>query len=125
MATQKIKATEISLNGMTGLTIRQITFHDFEQKIFVVGRERSKRQYKNLDKTMIVEGHLDVERLDDARYKKVDDHGFSCKQRCFPPSKGDLERDLKVLEEIEQSKKLHDCNLKEMILKEIEKAKDL
>lgn len=125
MATQKIKATEITLSGMTGLTIRQITFHDYEQKIFVIGRERSKRQYKNLDKVMLIEGHLDVERLDDARYKKTDDHGFSCKQRCFPPSKADLERDLKVLEEIEQSKKLHDCNIKEMILKEIEKAKDL
>ena len=125
MATKKIKATEITLSGMAGLTIRQITFHDYEQKIFVIGRERSKRQYKNLDKIMLIEGHLDAERLNDSKYEIINDHGIIVKQRCFPPSKADLERDLKVLEEIEQSKKLHDCNFKEMILKEIEKAKDL
>lgn len=125
MATQKIKATEISFNGRTGLTMRLVTFHDFDQKIFVIGRERSKRQYKQMDKILLIDGHIDINHFDNARYELTDENGFSCKRRCFPPSKKDLERDMKVLTEIELYKKLHDCNLKEMILKEIEKAKDL
>lgn len=116
--TKKIKATQIGYNSMTGLTMRHVTFHDFENKVFTEGRERTKRQMKSFDNTILIEGHLDIKKLDDDRFRKTED---GCKQRMFPPAKEDLELDLKVLESLDGMTKLVDNDLKAIFLKEIEK----
>lgn len=121
MTGKKIKATEVSFNSITGLTLRNITFHDFENKIFVVGKERTKRQFRKLENIVIFKDHLDVKTLDDKRYFKESD--FS-KQRCFPPSVRCLKLDLKVWEEIKDLPKLIDADVETELLKALKNAKE-
>ncbi len=102
---KKIKATEITFNSMTGITIRNITFHDYERLIFVVGRERTKRQFKTLDKIVLFEGHLDAEKLNDEKYFQPDAY---TKTRQFPASAKCLELDLKIWNSIKENKTLND-----------------
>lgn len=116
----KIKACEITFNGMTGITFRNITFHDYENKIFVVGRERTKRQYKSLDNVTLIKGHLNTDDLQDRKYKQT---APGIKSRQFPPSLDDLKRDLSLWEEIKGLDKLEGCSgisikLEEAIKKE-------
>lgn len=120
MATQKIKATIVTMGGMVGIDLKQVTFHDYENLIFSYGRERTKRQFKNLDDKAIFKGHLDVETLEN---KKYDTSEPFTKKRHFPPCKEDLERDLAIWKEIKDKEKLHDFDLEPLILNEIEKAR--
>jgi hypothetical protein len=121
MTLEKIKATEVNFNTMTGLTIRNITFHDYEKKIFVIGRERTKRQFRSLENITFIKGHLDTEALND---RKFSNEGHS-RQRCFPASCSDLGRDLLIWQEIKDLPKLKESNIEEQILKAIESAKDI
>lgn len=123
MSVKKIKACEISFNSMTGLSIRNITFYDFENKIFVIGKERTKRQMIRLDSRMIIKGHLDEKNLLE---KKYDTSEVGTKRRSFPPCKDDLERDLSILEEIcARNDKLVYCDIKSIIENELLRAKEL
>jgi|WetSurMetagenome_2_1015567.scaffolds.fasta_scaffold232822_1 hypothetical protein len=114
----KIKACEIYFNSMTGLSFRNITFHDFDNKVFTIGRERNKKQYKTLDEKVFIKGHLDEKDLNDRKYLHTDE---CTKQRQFPPSLDDLKRDLKLWEEIKGLEKLIDYDIESIILDAINK----
>lgn len=106
MKEMKIKACEVSFSTMIGISFRNITFHDFEAKIFTIGKERTKRQYRSTDEVTFIKGHLDTVSLNDKKYNRIDE---ATSQRMFPPSPEDLKRDLSIWEEIKGMDKLGGC----------------
>lgn len=102
----KIKACEISYSFMIGINFRNITFQDYDAKIFTVGKERTLRKYISLDDVTLVKGHLDTKGLGERKYNRTDDF---TSQRMFPPSLEDLKRDLSLWEEIKGMDKLEGC----------------
>lgn len=103
----KVKSTQVEFNSMVGLICRNITFHDLENKVFVIGRERTKRQIKEIGDRVFLSGHSDIEKFENMRMDIVDiGDGMQSKSRHFPPSADDLKRDLEVLKELKKLAKL-------------------
>lgn len=113
---EKVKACEVSFNYTSGICFRNITFHDLEKRIFSIGRERTKYQFKSLDSKAIFKGHFDIESLGN---KKLYKDELGNKLRHYPPSKEDLERDLSIWNEIKELPKIIDSDLAILINKSL------
>ena len=110
---ERIKACLVEFSTFSGLYFRNVTFHDFENKIFVIGKERTKRQIKKLDGTAIIKGHLDIFNLNEKRYFTSE----NIKTRHYPSSLDDLKRDFSTWNDVKNLEKLENFSNFETLIK--------
>lgn len=96
---EKIKACIVSADRMCGIEIKNVTFHDLDQKIFSIGRERSKRKLTNLANCTVFMGHLNEDELNEEKFEHID----NVKRRGMPPRPSDIDRDLNIWKKIKSN----------------------